>query len=561
MARVPTVEGPQIQERALAGPMDAGRAPAQAFDNSGLAQGLAAATNQISDAAARIQQRRDRQMAYEVETAIKTEFNDWDAEQRRSLRGGAAAEYPNMVEAWWEDAKKRHLDNLPTSARRAVMPSLSTSRLQSVSGASNYAANEVERAADEAYNASQIVEIERASLSGDPAVALASRDLIRRRVYEQAAVKGWEAERREVEELKWMSQLHSHMVGKLLDADASVARQYYERHIDEISVTQRPGLEKTLEDAETTQQARGLVDGLSGLPFDEVMERIRSEPNDRVREKARQFARNDESDRKLGVTNSQKAAHDEIWQQIANGAGFEQLSPSTLARMSGSDRQSVTDYFRREAAAKEAAARGEDIKTDPNVAAYLDSLIASNPAAFVALGDLRQSPFGNGLSDTDYVKYNRQQQALNNPDRLQTHQQVLSTFFSANGMEGKRQAEARGQLTGAYYDAVDQFVQHNKREPDHVESQKILNGLVAQGIVQRTNMLGWLPFLSQRRSGPLYAIEDPALRQEAIRNVIVPDAARARIVHSLRAQGLQEPSEEAIRELYLQQIWLAPSID
>lgn len=292
MPTVPRYVGPQIDEAPLRG----GNLQAPDTRLSGttsIANGLAG----LSDAVDKIQLAQDSQAAFAAETAVKSKWLATDAELRQKYRGANVAGYQEEVAKFWDTARTDQAETLSPRAQKLITQSLGTAKLQAQAGAQHYFTQETERSQDEAFNASQLAEIQRASASGDPAVAATSSKLIRDRNAQQAAIRGWSPEVLDQQNMKATTALHTNMIQDLQQTDPTAAQAYFTANKGEIDGTRHAEIghaltvasaandgDKLATDVWNAQGPKGYNDPIA---LDKMEEAIRAKyPNDAERRKA-----------------------------------------------------------------------------------------------------------------------------------------------------------------------------------------------------------------------------------------------------------------------------------
>lgn len=223
MPKVPTYDGPQLQEQALPGArydnVDVTR------DQRTLAAGLQNAAVEID----RYQQRQDQDAAFAVEAKIKADWLDYEGKLREARKGRDAHAYDQEVNTWWQERAKVAAEGLSPSAQRLVGRSLMTSQLQAVASAKAYKEQQLNASAAASYQAAQGVAIEEAARIGTPeAVAKALTD-INERIKLRGAEQGWAPEQVAAEKLARSTVLHASVLDSMVKRDPAAARAYLAR--------------------------------------------------------------------------------------------------------------------------------------------------------------------------------------------------------------------------------------------------------------------------------------------------------------------------------------------
>ena len=536
MPRVPTYDGPQVRTQALQGGFQQGAgsaAPFGAVAGQQLQQ-LGQSAQNAGEAFDRIALRKEQDDAFRVETAVKAEWLQFEQNLRRTRQGRNAEGLTAEAEAWWEEAKTRHAANLSPRAQQLVNRSLGQARLSGISALSRYQDQELERSADQSTAAAIGVEIQRAATVGDPAEADVARRVINDHLAAMGARKGWSAEEYQVESLRYTDMLHKRMIDNLVDANPEAALAYFEANREEIDASAHSRIEEMVAGAAAEQKAEQLVAGMASLPYAQQLEQAGAIDDPKVRRAALDRVRQQQQDLQVARAEQERAASDQIWQMIANGAGMRQLPASVLAQMDGRERQQVTDHFRaqRERAAAEAA--GRSVQTDWTL--------------YTQLREMPKEEFLRTRLSTyvDRIAGPQMEQLLDLQDRLRTPareseavsmEQQLSATTAALAL----QPEERGQFQSTFFAEVQAFKNQHGREPNFDERQKILDRLSIEGEVRSGSWWRNDPNV------PLYQV--PLGDRERF----VPDISRSdrrEIIERFRANGVERPTEEQITQAY-----------
>lgn len=529
---MPTVPiGPRVESAPLQGGFQSGNVQEAAF--TGNARELVRAGAGLQDFGAsmqRIQDREDLDTAMRVETTIKSDFLQYDADQRRARRGAAAKGLVTDTEKWFDEAAARYGKDLSPGARNLVGKSLQAARLQGTAAALRYEEQERDRSLAEAYTANQAVEVQRVAQTGDVNAVPASLELMRKRVAEQGALRGWTPEQVQAEGLRWASTLHQQMVAQLMNSDPTRAKQYLDANRTEIDSARLPQLDAVVGDAAQDRQAQQQADAIAALPFDQQLAAVSKIEDPKLREKVRLHAEQNQAAIARAQAAREKQASDTIWQQVANGASLSSLPRSVLAQMDGRDRLAVTEHYRAEARRAKLEAEGKAVKTDLRL---LDDIYSMPPADFLKL---RISSYQDRLSRGDVEQLILRQAKLREPAKavevVSMEQQVNNTLSQLKLKSGDPKA---GAFRKAAYDDFAAFAKATGKEADYDQRQKIIDRLT----IERDQWLGTTRYFE--------VLNDPARR--AAFTPEIPDADRQQITAALRAKG-RPATEENIVALY-----------
>lgn len=474
MATIPVYDSPQVRAAPLQGGMQQANVPEAAFTTGArqtgqLAQGFTA----LGEGLDKMALRDDMDQAFRAETAIKTEFLDFDNKTRQQRRGAGAKGYAQETDAWWKDAAERVGKDLSPRAKQLVGRSLFTARQQGLEGASRWENQELDRSQIESYTASQAVEIQRSVTTGDPAAAQASAAMLRQRAIEQGAARGWTPEIVDAEAGKWTSQLHKQMIGQLANTDPLKAKEYFELNRAQIDSADHARTEHVIKGAVNEVEGKRIAMEGATLPYAEQVERIAklTEKNPDLRKAASTFAKEQYTDVKLATAEREAAASDKAWQAFASGASISGIDKNVLASMNGRERAQLNEAAEAKQRRRASEAEGKAVKTDLKL---LGELYDMPPEEFAKLKP--EQIYQDKISRGDLEELIKRRTKILDPGEAP---QVASTEQQMNvyASELKLKGDAKGAFNKVAYDEFNQFAKDNKREPNYDERQKILDKL------------------------------------------------------------------------------------
>lgn len=563
MPRVPQYDGPQLDQAALPTPY-MGNVDVSS-DLRRAARGIAS----IGDAMERQQERADQDAAFAAEAALKTEWLDYEAKLRTQRKGRDAATYDTEVEQWWQDAAQRFGKDLNPGARRLVSRSLMNSQVQALAGAKTYKQQQLEASAAASYTAAQTVSINEAATIGTEDAAIKALEGMQHKRAERARLEGWTPEQVEADRLKWASDLHTVIIGKMMRADPKAAETYFTKHKGEIAAAKQAEIDGQLQQVSAAldaSNAAGEVWGAQGPKADgqpveldkmeaAVRERFKSDP---VRQKAaiaelreRAAAHNSaEAERAAGNVNSVMGA-------LSRGASLAQVKtlPEFLA-LPGQQRNQIIEHvsdrnhmlmvrgiedrarLEREQAKKAFPQFLEFSNPDvlagmtrPQVQALLPTLGPSLTQHLVDKFDALQKPAAKMEARMDADDFNHIADGMG-----------LSPF-KADTEDKKR---ALGELKYRVEQMIDTAQQAGKKTLTREEKMTLMRTEMARTVT--VNPGWWAP----NKQVPVIQ-----LAPDQLKDVQVPDGDRAQIAAALKAQydktksPLYAPTEENMRRLYL----------
>lgn len=244
MPQVPVVEGPRTQRPALrGGELTTVAAPTAAGSTAiEFGKGLM----NLGEAGARIQERRDLDEAFRVETTVLTDYNTFEQNLRKTRKGSAAKGVVDDVDKWWSEVGQKYGADVSPRVKELTNKSLARARLQALDSAGRWQAQEEERSLAESYSAVNITEINNAAKSQDPATLKVSKDKLAAAAAVYGRLRGWDEPTITAEQQKLASTLHIAAINMMRATDPQKAMAYFEANKMEIDVGHRPDIEAQL---------------------------------------------------------------------------------------------------------------------------------------------------------------------------------------------------------------------------------------------------------------------------------------------------------------------------
>lgn len=296
MARIPTLDGPQVQQRGLGAPTVGGQGP----DNSGLQRGLA----QIGQAAQQYAARESEKADTAALMAADQQLEQWqqntffDPEAGvYTKKGSAALDITNQTIGQFEQQQAKIGESLKNERQRARYNELVMRRRQSLSGDLNrYEFSERERYYDDVERGQVETAMQGAALNyNDPEKIGYYQSKMAAVLESQAQRKGLPAEMQQATMLKANSGMASAVISRMVDDDPYKAKSYFQ--------TAQEGMT-----AEDQVRIGGMIDNkIERLQQKAEMAQLRAEAR---------------AERAIGKINAQIAsgipATDEMWRQWGN---------------------------------------------------------------------------------------------------------------------------------------------------------------------------------------------------------------------------------------------------
>jgi len=531
MPTVPVYDAPQVQRQGLRGGENQSRADVDALGGT-QARNLAAAGQglaQLSDTMQRVQDRRDLDEAFRVETAVLSEYQTFEQDLRKTRRGVNAKDVTADVDGWWAKSEEKFGQDMSPRVKQLVSKSLSRARAQSLDAMGRFQFAEEDRAQAESFNAVQGQEIQRAITAGDPAALETAKGKLQAAVNVFGVTRGWTSEQMTAEQQKWTNTLHTQALSSMVDANPEAAKKYYEAHRDEIDSQNHARIEKIIDKGVTEQKATTNVASMASLPFEQQMEKASKIADPQERKLTIAGIKDLVAEKEIASREREKAASDQVWQMVASGVPMGKLPKATLERMDGKERVQVNQYYEAERKRRLTESEGRSVKTDYKV---YDDLMNMPKDQFLGV---RISALQDKLSRGDMEKLIDRQAKLRDPKEsgeVASTEQQMGTYVTTLRLKD----EKKGAFQSAAYNEFNEFKKANKREPNFDERQKILDRLSMQ------NDGGWFG------STKSY-FEVPEKERAKFVEDTVPKADRDEIIAELKKRG-KPVTNATILDLY-----------
>lgn len=568
MPRVPIVTGPGVRDAAV-GPAYQST-PDVTSGLRALTGGIEVATGVLDKAI----ERENHTVAFQTEANLKTEFAKYDAELRKASQGVNAKGYAEKVNAWWAEQGKKAGGNLTNAQRELVGRSLAAAQTQAFAGALNYQNGELERAEGDAFNASQLAEIQRAAASGDPAVAMTSSSMLRDRNAQRGAAKGWSPEQIADANMKATTALHANMLQGMQQKDPTAALAYFNANKGEIDGTRHAEIERAL----TVASAADDGDKAARKVWSELGPKSYNEPVllDKMEERARALYSNDPTRRKAAIDAiKERAAAHNAAQAENNAAAVNQVmavynSTKSLAAMKKNPAWSAmpaakqaevenhivalqTAVLNRAAAAEgradAAEAREQRGLARRGMGAYL---VYSDPSVLAGMSDAQVQALlptlGNDLTN-HLIEKKRSTKTPAGEAEAKIDKQDFDHFADTMGLKpfAEKTDDEKAQL-GALQYRVEQMIYGAQKEKGKPLTREEKNNLMRQELSRTVKVSGW--FTNDEKS----IIQ---LTKDDVQNVVVPPADKAQLVEAMKTMygrtgnNAFAPNDANLRRFYL----------
>jgi hypothetical protein len=237
--------------------------------------------------AVREQERENADLLFRAETALKTDYLEFE-NQARQRRGQDAWGLSGDAKKWWDEANKKYSEGLTNDVQRRLFEqTVAKMRIQSVDGLSAYEEGQRRQSLQESAQASIVSSINMAAamagalpaseFKGAP-VAGAKQDApavttdaqgnqvpgvpaqplsggaklqgmktdILKRVQVLAKINGWSDEVRSVKEMEYLTNFHKQVIQARIDQDPDGAEAYFKANKGEINGADHDQIEKVI---------------------------------------------------------------------------------------------------------------------------------------------------------------------------------------------------------------------------------------------------------------------------------------------------------------------------
>lgn len=569
MPQVPIVQGRSVQDAPLQGGYQ------QAADVGAPTRALAKGLGEASDAVDKIVERNNNDVAWRTEAQVKTDFAKFDADLRKQSQGRGAAGYADKVNQWWTDRAKETGGTLNRAQRDLISRSLLAAQTQAYQGALNHQNAELDKSEADAFNASQLAEIQRAAASGDPAVAATSSQLLRERNAQRATAKGWTPEVLAEMNTKATTALHVNMIQDLQQKDPQAALTYFNANKGEIDGTRHAEIQHGLTVAAAGSDGIKAADDIwtklgpkaDGQPVElDKMEAAAREKygNDKPRLEAtmaqikeRAAAQNaSEKERAAANTNTVMLAYQK-------GAGLAKLmTMPEFTALPGSEQVKIRQHIEDRAYASTLRANANDARSDAAEAreqrrlqrqGFAGYLAYSDPAVLSTMSEAQVQALlpslGNELTNHLMEKKRALVKSPLGEAEARIDKQDFDHVADQMGLKpfAKKTDEEKANLGELQY-RVEQMIYGAQQAKGKALTRDEKNELMRQEMARTVKVSGWF----SNTDTPVIQ-----LSKDDIKNVIVPDTDRTQITAAMQAMYQRTkspqyaPTDANLRRFYL----------
>lgn len=480
-----------------------------------------------------VQQQNDRNASKVL--AAKTAF---DAEaatvltDARNQRGMNAWGITKKTNEWYKSASQKHLDGLENEAQRKAMQGVFAQKWPAIKA--NIYSHEVAEqrsAVNESAKASiqSAVDFGIANRDDPNLLAQSTADISRVVRAQQAVNEGWDEETTQAALQSHLTALHKGVIEAKLDEDPRAAEAYYEVNKDQIRGIEQPVIEAKLAVGRQLVEAQTFVDEqeAQGATEEEQLAQARDRYEGEQEEEVIAEITRRASQREAAIRRGQDEAYREADAKLMEGATYDQLPPSLLAKLDRDDRAKLR--------------KGQYGQvTDWDTYYGLRQLAAQDPEAFRRMDLTRYFGDLDASKRTEIVKL--QTKAQKDPESLtlgRTKWQVMQQAAAKAGLDPSKQSKegGEGDKVRAFYRRIDdeilQFYNEQGREPGRKELLDITDRLNREIVMSDA---GWFWFDAEQ---PAAIVEVEG----------VPTDMVDELAETVEAEGAPV-TEDNIRKLY-----------
>lgn len=547
MPRVPTVQGPTVEEAPLRSsaqslelPTAGMRSNQQAMQTA--AQGLGNLGNTLGRIADQRQEQADADMLMRADTALKSEW----LEQSRTLRnrnGQDAWGATEDTKKWFDDAVKRNGEGLTNDRQRLMYRKQAESlRMQGLDYAGRHEDEQRKKSVIESSNARIVADINIAAADPTPENLARGRKNIEASIDAVGQLSGMSPEVKAALKQEKLGTLHKQVLQGMLEHSPLGAEEYFKANKAEIPGADQAEIEKTIRHSTIKLKGQTFVDEAlkRNVPEADALKMVREKYEGEDEETFSSIVRSRYAEVEAVKNRNQAQAAENVWARIEKGAGLASIPASEWSALDPRTRISIKSHLKSEA---ERISKGTEAKTDWATYGNLRELAASNPEKFKQLNLVEH--FGS-LAPREREQLMDLKQSLSKPGKDEKHQEVatlsqqLSNAHDLLQLGGKDGAEKRGRFDSVVTAAVSRATREKGKALTYEERQAVIDRQMIEGTVKGS---GWL-FDNKKRA---YELEPGEVGNFAPK---IPDDARAAITKAFAAKGVAKPTDEQITQAF-----------
>lgn len=571
--RVPTVAGPQVEQRALQGGFQRTIASPSMLHNPQAGEFGKA----MSDVAGQLQEREDADVLMRAETELKGKYLEWEGEAKQR-KGQNAWGIAKEAGDWWDKESGRVAETVSSPRAKALLQrEVVKMRGMSVGAFSGYEAGQRRESLAESAQASIVGSINMAAANpNDADLQRATKGDILKRAQMLAKVNGWAPEMAEAKQAEYLTNFHKQVLQGMVRDNPVAAEAYFQTNKGEIEGTQHAELGAFAAKATSARVGDAAADAIwqvagpksdrEPVSLDTLLTRAREELKDRpeardaavagLKERAAAFKDGRrERDEQLEASVNQATMGGASARQIRSMPAFLSLSPEAARKLSDfMDNRALRaeqTASARESRADAAESRQQRALERRGMATYLE---ASDPTRLAGMTDAQVINLLPTLGNEHTKRLmDKKRELASNPQKLAEARIDTEDFQQVAQDIGLRPfaaktEEEKAALGGLKY-RVEQMISVAQQGGKKVLTRTEKLTLMREEMAKTVTVDG---FWSNREVPVI------ALKPDEIRSVVVPKEARTEIAASMAAMSREnpndarfKPTEDNLRRWYL----------
>lgn len=526
MPRVPTVNGPGVEQSALPGARQALSPEAGAS-----AQLQASRLNEVSAAfqqwAREQQNKTDIDASWRAEVALKDDYLQFEQDEL-GKRGTDAQGSFERSQKWWAENAPKYAEGLTDRQQFAYARNVTALRQSSQDTLLRHERRQGDIALGESAQARVGSAINMAITDPTPERLANSRREIVEAMNIAGSLAGLPADAKAAKVQEALSLMHRGVVLQLADTDPDGAKAYYYGNKKEIGGGTQLELEKVVERSGRLQKAQTAADEIMarGMSLPDAMAHIEKSYSGDDEDAIKDEVRSRWATKKQGEAEIVTKAYGSALLAVAEG---RKVPSDAWIQMDDSHRAAIRERQRADSKRRQSEAEGHEIKTDFATYDALNRMSWQRPGDFQSI-DLGR--YADKLSRADLRKFSEDQQKIGTAEGqkgLATRQQQISATIDQLKLGGQSKAEERGRLTQLINDGIETETARIGRPLKYDEVQHVIDKQVMQ-VAMPGRLWG-------TNETPAYEVK-------------VPKTDREQIVDALTRAG-RKVNEATILDLYL----------
>lgn len=571
--RVPTVDGPSVQEQGLPG----------AYQRSSVSPGMlqdrqmGEAGRVMLEAGVQMQERQDADELMRAETQVKGDYLQWEGEAKQR-KGQQAWGVTKEAGEWWDKNASKVAEGMTSpKARAQFQREAAKQRAMSVGSFSGYEVGQRRESLDASATASVVGSINMAAANPmDPQIIATARDDILKRNQMRAQINGWTPEMADAQRTTYLTNLHKQVIQGLAQDHPDQAEAYFKANKDEIEGSQQAEVGHFAAVATANHQGEAQANqvwntmGPKGdrdpVQVDKMLQAVRESS---LGDEAKKAASAAIKERSAAFKDSRRERDDgleaNVNKAIMQGAGGSQVRrmPEFLS-MDGEKQRRVMDFMEnrslreeQRAAARESRSASEEVRAQGALArhgmgAYL---VYSNPDTLNGMSENQVLNLLPSLGNELTSHLMQQKRNLSKPGKLGEARMDTDDFNQAAQTMGLRpfatsKSEDEKAALGALKFRVEQIISATESKSGKTMTREAKLEMMHNEIAKTVTVPTW---------GGMFSEQVPVIQlsREQIDKVVVPQADKAQLAAAMstlyKRTGAPEyePTPENLRRFFL----------